>query len=224
MYPSLIFLTLSLLYLSWFKSGSHTMTSLCSACRVKGNTRYKSQTSILLGHRPHRLLCIPATCTIINQTCNDFCEDEKCKGDTFTLLSIDNTLAPYHIHTHQYTASVNLVWFDHQSKPYLSCSHMFCFSATTSYMIFFCLTGKIWEECKDIWSQDIREYISEPWNLLDFSILAIFMTSFIARLMAFWHAYSAQCYVDKHHTDLSDMTLPFEIRYFQLGEWGPIIQ
>ncbi|XP_029302215.1 LOW QUALITY PROTEIN: short transient receptor potential channel 6 [Cottoperca gobio] len=83
--------------------------------------------------------------------------------------------------------------------------------------------GKIWEECKDIWSQDIREYISEPWNLLDFSILAIFMTSFIARLMAFWHAYSAQCYVDKHYSDLSNMTLPFEIQYFQLPRinWMP---
>ncbi|XP_071353529.1 short transient receptor potential channel 6 [Trachinotus anak] len=83
--------------------------------------------------------------------------------------------------------------------------------------------GKIWEECKDIWSQDIREYISEPWNLLDFSILAIFMTSFIARLMAFWHAYSAQCYVDKYYTDLSNMTLPFEIQYFQLARinWVP---
>ncbi|XP_042342934.1 short transient receptor potential channel 6 [Plectropomus leopardus] len=83
--------------------------------------------------------------------------------------------------------------------------------------------GKIWEECKDIWSQDIREYISEPWNLLDFSILAIFMTSFIARLMAFWHAYSAQCYVDQHYTDLSNMSLPFEIQYFQLARvnWMP---
>ncbi|TMS07742.1 Short transient receptor potential channel 6 [Larimichthys crocea] len=78
------------------------------------------------------------------------------------------------------------------------------------------IAWKIWEECKDIWSQDIREYISEPWNLLDFSILAIFMTSFITRLMAFWHAYSAQCYVDQHYTDLSNMTLPFEIQYFQL--------
>ncbi|XP_049432239.1 short transient receptor potential channel 6 [Epinephelus fuscoguttatus] len=83
--------------------------------------------------------------------------------------------------------------------------------------------GKIWEECKDIWSQDIREYISEPWNLLDFSILAIFMTSFIARLMAFWHAYSAQCYVDQHYSDLSNMTLPSEIQYFQLARinWMP---
>ncbi|XP_006796708.1 short transient receptor potential channel 6 isoform X3 [Neolamprologus brichardi] len=83
--------------------------------------------------------------------------------------------------------------------------------------------GKIWEECNNIWSQDIREYISEPWNLLDFSILTIFMTSFTARLMAFWHAYSAQCYIDKHHTSLSNMTLPFEIQYFQLARihWMP---
>uniref|UniRef100_A0A3Q1FR02 Transient receptor potential cation channel, subfamily C, member 6b n=1 Tax=Acanthochromis polyacanthus TaxID=80966 RepID=A0A3Q1FR02_9TELE len=83
--------------------------------------------------------------------------------------------------------------------------------------------GKIWEECKGIWSQDLREYISEPWNLLDFSILAIFMTSFIARLMAFWHAYSAQCYIDKHYADLSNKTLPFEIQYFQLARihWLP---
>ncbi|XP_041850475.1 short transient receptor potential channel 6 isoform X3 [Melanotaenia boesemani] len=83
--------------------------------------------------------------------------------------------------------------------------------------------GKIWEACKDIWSQDIREYISEPWNLLDFSILAIFMTSFIARLMAFWHAHSAQCYIDKHYGDLSNMTLPIEIQYFQLARihWIP---
>ncbi|XP_025753927.1 short transient receptor potential channel 6 isoform X1 [Oreochromis niloticus] len=85
------------------------------------------------------------------------------------------------------------------------------------------IIGKIWEECNNIWSQDIREYISEPWNLLDFSILTIFMTSFTARLMAFWHAYSAQCYIDKHHTSLSNMTLPFEIQYFQLARihWMP---
>lgn len=83
--------------------------------------------------------------------------------------------------------------------------------------------GKIWEGCKDIWSQDIREYISEPWNLLDFSILTIFMTSFIARLMAFWHAYSAQCYFDQHYSDWSNRSLPFEIQYFQLGEYFNII-
>ncbi|CAG5999675.1 unnamed protein product [Menidia menidia] len=83
--------------------------------------------------------------------------------------------------------------------------------------------GKIWEECKDIWSQDIGEYLSEPWNLLDFSILTIFMTSFIARLMAFWHAHSAQSYVDKHSADLPNITLPYEVQYFQLARihWMP---
>ncbi|XP_014904659.1 short transient receptor potential channel 6-like [Poecilia latipinna] len=87
-------------------------------------------------------------------------------------------------------------------------------------LIIFWVIGKIWEECKDIWSQDIQEYISEPWNLLDFSILAIFITSFIARLMAFWHAHSAQCYIDKHP---SNMTLPSEVQYFQLARihWMP---
>ncbi|XP_013868241.1 short transient receptor potential channel 6 [Austrofundulus limnaeus] len=83
--------------------------------------------------------------------------------------------------------------------------------------------GKIWEECKVIWSQDIGEYISEPWNLLDFSILSIFLTSFVARLMALWHARSAQCYFDKYYRDTSNMTLPFEIQYFQLARvhWMP---
>ncbi|CAL9684346.1 unnamed protein product [Knipowitschia caucasica] len=83
--------------------------------------------------------------------------------------------------------------------------------------------GKIWEECKDIWAQDIRDYVSEPWNLLDFSILTIFMTSFMARFMAFWHAYKAQCYVDRLYTDLANVTLPIEIQYFQLARihWMP---
>ncbi|XP_077421224.1 short transient receptor potential channel 6 [Vanacampus margaritifer] len=83
--------------------------------------------------------------------------------------------------------------------------------------------GKIWEECKDIWSQDIREYIAEPWNLLDFNILAIFTSSFIARLMALWHVYAAQCYVDEHHVNLSSTSLPSDIQYFQLArvKWLP---
>ena len=76
----------------------------------------------------------------------------------------------------------------------------------------------IWAECKEIWSQGPREYLSEPWNMLDFGMLAIFVTSFIARFMAFWHAYSAQSYVDTHYTDLTNVTLPTEIEYFQLGK------
>ncbi|KAI1903791.1 hypothetical protein AGOR_G00030850 [Albula goreensis] len=81
----------------------------------------------------------------------------------------------------------------------------------------------IWAECKEIWSQGPREYLLEPWNLLDFGMLAIFVASFIARFMAFWHAHLAQSYVDKHYTDLSNITLPFEIEYYRLArmKWLP---
>ncbi|KAJ8405909.1 hypothetical protein AAFF_G00313460 [Aldrovandia affinis] len=83
--------------------------------------------------------------------------------------------------------------------------------------------GMIWAECKEIWSQGPREYLLEPWNLLDFGMLAIFVASFIARFMAFWHAQLAQSYVDKHYTDLSNVTLPFEIEYYRLAriKWIP---
>lgn len=77
----------------------------------------------------------------------------------------------------------------------------------------------IWAECKEIWSQGPREYLLEPWNLLDFGMLAIFVASFISRIMAFWHASSAQRYVDEHYTDLTNVILPFEVGYFQRGEW-----
>ncbi|XP_048839417.1 short transient receptor potential channel 6-like isoform X2 [Brienomyrus brachyistius] len=83
--------------------------------------------------------------------------------------------------------------------------------------------GMIWAECKEIWSQGPREYLLEPWNLLDFGMLAIFVASFIARFMAFWHACVAQGYVDRHYTDLSNITLPFEIEYYRLArnKWLP---
>ncbi|XP_026086836.1 short transient receptor potential channel 6 [Carassius auratus] len=85
------------------------------------------------------------------------------------------------------------------------------------------VVGMIWAECKEIWSQGPREYLLEPWNLLDFGMLAIFVTSFIARFMAFWHANVAQSYVDKHYTDLSNITLPLEIEYYRLARvhWVP---
>lgn len=80
--------------------------------------------------------------------------------------------------------------------------------------------GMIWAECKEIWSQGPREYLLEPWNLLDFGMLAIFVSSFIARFMAFWHAYTAQCYVDERYMDISNITLPYEIEYYRLGEFN----
>lgn len=89
------------------------------------------------------------------------------------------------------------------------------------YVLF---SGMIWAECKEIWSQGPREYLLEPWNLLDFGMLAIFVASFISRIMAFWHACVAQHYVDEHYTDLTNVTLPFEVGYFQLGESSQVRQ
>ncbi|XP_051956110.1 short transient receptor potential channel 6-like [Xyrauchen texanus] len=85
------------------------------------------------------------------------------------------------------------------------------------------VVGMIWAECKEIWSQGPREYLLEPWNLLDFGMLAIFVASFISRIMAFWHASAAQRYVNEHYTDLTNVTLPAEVGYFQLAriDWLP---
>uniref|UniRef100_A0AAY4BR52 Transient receptor ion channel domain-containing protein n=1 Tax=Denticeps clupeoides TaxID=299321 RepID=A0AAY4BR52_9TELE len=91
-------------------------------------------------------------------------------------------------------------------------------------MLIICwVIGMIWAECKEIWTQGPREYLSELWNMLDFGMLAIFVASFIARLMAFWHACLAQNYVDAHYTDLTNITLPVEIEYFRLARinWLP---
>ncbi|XP_028656119.1 short transient receptor potential channel 6a [Erpetoichthys calabaricus] len=83
--------------------------------------------------------------------------------------------------------------------------------------------GMIWAECKEIWSQGPREYLHEPWNLLDFGMLAIFVASFIARFMAFWHACEAQSYVDKHVKNLDNATLPKDVKYYTFAriKWLP---
>lgn len=86
----------------------------------------------------------------------------------------------------------------------------------------FSLSGMIWAECKEIWSQGPREYLFEPWNMLDFGMLAIFIASIVTRMLAYWHASIAQSYVDKHYTDITNVTLPPEVEYFRLGKKKPI--
>ncbi|XP_053710060.1 short transient receptor potential channel 6-like [Synchiropus splendidus] len=83
--------------------------------------------------------------------------------------------------------------------------------------------GKTWEESRRVWWQGLGEYLSQPWNLLDFSILALFTASFAARLTAFWLACSAQRYVDLHLAHPSTTSLPPEVQYFQLPRlhWLP---
>lgn len=80
----------------------------------------------------------------------------------------------------------------------------------------------IWAEVKEIWSQGAGEYLLEPWNFLDFGMLAIFLASFSSRFSAYNHTHSAQLYVHTHYTHLStldNITLPPHVHYYTLGEY-----
>lgn len=79
-------------------------------------------------------------------------------------------------------------------------------------------SGMIWAEVKEIWSQGPGEYFLEPWNFLDFGMLAIFLASFSCRFSILRHVESAQTFVYTHYTTLINETLPPEILYFTLGE------
>ncbi|XP_029303996.1 short transient receptor potential channel 6a isoform X2 [Cottoperca gobio] len=83
--------------------------------------------------------------------------------------------------------------------------------------------GMIWAEVKEIWSQGPGEYLVEPWNFLDFGMLAIFLGSFGCRFSILRHADLAQTYVHTHYTTLINVTLPPEIHYFTLARiyWLP---
>ncbi|XP_076024759.1 short transient receptor potential channel 6a [Genypterus blacodes] len=74
--------------------------------------------------------------------------------------------------------------------------------------------GMIWAEVKEIWSQGPGEYLVEPWNFLDFGMLAIFLASFSCRFSALRRADLAQTYVHRRYTTLSNVTLPPEVHYF----------
>ncbi|XP_008106273.1 short transient receptor potential channel 6 [Anolis carolinensis] len=99
-----------------------------------------------------------------------------------------------------------------------------CFS-WMELLIISWVIGMIWSECKEIWSQGPKEYLFELWNMLDFGMLAIFVASFIARFMAFWHASRAQNIVDadKDLKSLSTATLQPNIKYYTLAriDWDP---
>ncbi|CAL8304891.1 unnamed protein product [Gadus morhua 'NCC'] len=84
--------------------------------------------------------------------------------------------------------------------------------------------GMIWAEVKEIWSQGPGEYLLEPWNFLDFGIMAIFLASFSCRFSAFSHALAAQTVVHQHYSGAFNLSLlPPELRYFTLArmDWLP---
>uniref|UniRef100_A0A667Y5P5 Transient receptor potential cation channel, subfamily C, member 6a n=1 Tax=Myripristis murdjan TaxID=586833 RepID=A0A667Y5P5_9TELE len=116
-------------------------------------------------------------------------------------------------------------WLNYSPKP----DPLLLYRMTTTpftwmeILIISWVIGMIWAEVKEIWSQGPGEYLVEPWNFLDFGMLAIFLASFSCRFSALKHADAAQTYVHKHYTTLTNVTLPPEIHYFTLARiyWLP---
>ncbi|KAA0709782.1 Short transient receptor potential channel 3 [Triplophysa tibetana] len=95
----------------------------------------------------------------------------------------------------------------------------------TEILIMIWVAGMMWSECKELWTEGPKEYITQLWNVLDFGMLSIFIAAFTARFFAFLQAMKAQAYVDEnvHAADLSLVTLPPDIRYFTYArdKWLP---
>ncbi|XP_010791804.1 short transient receptor potential channel 6a isoform X2 [Notothenia coriiceps] len=127
------------------------------------------------------------------------------------------------------TLLANMTHHDLQGEHNLNSDPLMLYRMTTSpftwmeILIISWVMGMIWTEVKEIWSQGPGEYFVEPWNFLDFGMLAIFLASFSCRLSTLRHADLAQTYVHTHYTTLINVTLPPEINYFTLARiyWVP---
>ncbi|XP_078602418.1 short transient receptor potential channel 7-like [Branchiostoma floridae x Branchiostoma japonicum] len=58
--------------------------------------------------------------------------------------------------------------------------------------------GMIWAEVKELWGSGLKEYTSQMWNLLDFSMLSTFLASFATRFVAWYKVYEATNYMNAH--------------------------
>ncbi|XP_077403108.1 short transient receptor potential channel 6-like isoform X2 [Vanacampus margaritifer] len=117
----------------------------------------------------------------------------------------------------------------HHNLPEVDANPMLLYRMTTTpftwmeILIISWVVGMIWAEVKEIWSLGPGEYLVEPWNFLDFGMLAIFLTSFSCRFSALRLASFAQTYVDENDINVTNDTLPPEILYFTLARihWLP---
>ncbi|XP_028976533.2 short transient receptor potential channel 6a isoform X1 [Esox lucius] len=127
-----------------------------------------------------------------------------------------------HLHTH-----LDLDHTNHHERDPTLLYRMTTTSFTWMEMLIMSwVIGMIWAEVKEIWSQGAGEYLLEPWNFLDYGMLAIFLASFSSRLSAYNHAHSAQQYINTHYTQivtLDNITLPPHIHYYTLARlyWLP---
>ncbi|XP_062261956.1 short transient receptor potential channel 6a [Platichthys flesus] len=123
----------------------------------------------------------------------------------------------------------NMTHHQHPGGAHLKSDPLLLYRMTTTpftcmeILIISWVIGMIWAEVKEIWSQGPGEYLVEPWNFLDFAMLAIFLASFFCRFSALRQADLAQTYVHTHYTTLINVTLPPEIHYFTLARiyWLP---
>ncbi|XP_035522611.1 short transient receptor potential channel 6a isoform X2 [Morone saxatilis] len=121
----------------------------------------------------------------------------------------------------------NMTQYQHPGGPPLDPLLLFRMTTTPftwmEVLIISWVMGMIWAEVKEIWSQGPGEYLLEPWNFLDFGMLAIFLASFSCRFSTLRHADLAQTYVHTHYTTLINVTLPPEIHYFTQArnDWLP---
>ncbi|XP_040907234.1 short transient receptor potential channel 6a isoform X2 [Toxotes jaculatrix] len=124
----------------------------------------------------------------------------------------------------------NMTHHQRPGGPHLNSDPLLLYRMTTTpftwmeILIISWVMGMIWAEVKEIWSQGPGEYLVEPWNFLDFGMLAIFLASFSCRSSALRHADLAQTYVHTHYKQtLINVTLPPEIHYFTLARiyWLP---
>ncbi|CAH1268040.1 TRPC7 [Branchiostoma lanceolatum] len=58
--------------------------------------------------------------------------------------------------------------------------------------------GMIWAEVKELWGSGLKDYTSQMWNLLDFSMLSTFLASFATRFVAWYKVYEATTYMNAH--------------------------
>ena len=53
-------------------------------------------------------------------------------------------------------------------------------------ILFFCLSGLIWSEIKQLWDDGLRGYIADMWNVVDFVTNSLYVATIALRLVAYY--------------------------------------
>ena len=75
------------------------------------------------------------------------------------------------------------------------------------------VSGFIWAECKQLWEEGLKAYITQWWNWLDFIMLSLYMTTLTLRFVAYFQIESGRYgprEMDRQHWPLLDPTMVSE--------------